>query len=327
MSSEIARQSGYPATDKEIAQHVEAVRTAMTTSLYPGASNASIDAVLAYCKAGDLDPMTKPVHIVQMSVKVGDQYEKRDIILPGINLYRTKAHRTGQYAGQDAPEFGPTQTFTVGDVVVTYPDWCRITIYRVVPGAGRVAFVAVAYWAECYATKGRSSKLPNEMWEKRPWGQLEKCTEALALRKAFPEEVGAQPTVEEMEGKLYYSDAPEPAAAIDMPKSKADMSAKQEPATVDADFKDADVKPEPEQKKADKPAATPKGKGKVEESKPEPEKLEAGYHGLTDSQQRILAARAQGVGLDEKAMFEKFGGISTANINKVMADLRNMADK
>ncbi|MDD0937104.1 recombinase RecT, partial [Xylella fastidiosa subsp. multiplex] len=37
------------------------------------------------------------------------------------------------------------------------------------------------------------------MWQKRPFGQLEKCAEALALRKAFPEAVGAQPTAEEMD--------------------------------------------------------------------------------------------------------------------------------
>ena len=39
------------------------------------------------------------------------------------------------------------------------------------------------------------------MWAKRPYGQLAKCTEAQALRMAFPEHVGGHPTAEEMEGK------------------------------------------------------------------------------------------------------------------------------
>ena len=41
------------------------------------------------------------------------------------------------------------------------------------------------------------------MWQKRPYGQLAKCAEAQALRKAFPEIVSQHPTAEEMEGKHF----------------------------------------------------------------------------------------------------------------------------
>jgi hypothetical protein len=41
------------------------------------------------------------------------------------------------------------------------------------------------------------------MWRKRPYGQLAKCAEAQALRKAFPEIVSQHPTAEEMEGKHF----------------------------------------------------------------------------------------------------------------------------
>ncbi len=42
------------------------------------------------------------------------------------------------------------------------------------------------------------------MWTKRSYAQLTKCTEAQALRRAFPELLGGQPTAEEMEGKIKW---------------------------------------------------------------------------------------------------------------------------
>lgn len=190
------------------AEQAEAIRTALKTSLYPGATDDSVDMVLAYCRAGGLDPMTKPVHIVPMWVPEKKQGTRvispagmRDVIMPGIELYRTKAHRTGEYAGQDEATFGPTIEENLGGLNVRYPEWCSVAVYRLVNG-NPVRYSAKAYWLESYATQKRDSDAPNAMWKKRPFGQLEKCAEALALRKAFPEAVGAQPTAEEMEGRV-----------------------------------------------------------------------------------------------------------------------------
>jgi hypothetical protein len=60
-------------------------------------------------------------------------------------------------------------------------------------------------WLESYATIG-STDLPNDMWQSRPEGQIEKCAEAAALRKSFPEELGNQLTAEEMEGRRVEGD-------------------------------------------------------------------------------------------------------------------------
>lgn len=172
----------------------------LQTSLYPGASLDSIKMVLGYCKAASLDPMRKPVHIVPMwDSKAG---QMRDVIMPGIGLYRTDASRTGECAGVSEPEFGPDTTETIGGQSITFPLWCRVTVSRRLASGETATFTAREFWKENYAVKGGKEKsvAPNAMWTKRPYGQIAKCAEAQALRKAFPE-VGSAPTADEMEGK------------------------------------------------------------------------------------------------------------------------------
>lgn len=172
----------------------------LTTSLYPGAAIQSIKMVLSYCKATGLDPMQKPVHIVPMWDK--NTKAMRDVVMPGIGLYRTQAARSGNYAGVTEPEFGEDITEDVGGVRMTFPKWCKVTVKRAIHGGAVVDFTATEFWKENYATAGKDSTAPNAMWKKRPYGQIAKCAEAQALRKAFPE-FGAAPTADEMEGKQF----------------------------------------------------------------------------------------------------------------------------
>ena len=175
----------------------------LQTSLYPGAAIGSVKMVLGYCKAAGLDPMQKPVHIVPMWDK--NTKSMRDVVMPGIGLYRTQAARSGQYAGVTDPEFGPDVTESVGGVSITFPAWCKVTVKRLL-GNQVVEFAAREFWKENYATAGKDSSAPNAMWKKRPYGQLAKCSEAQALRKAFPE-FGSAPTADEMEGREFEQEA------------------------------------------------------------------------------------------------------------------------
>ena len=82
-------------------------------------------------------------------------------------------------------------------------------------------YSATEYWKENYAVKGGQEKsiAPNAMWLKRPYGQIAKCAEAQALRKAFPE-IGSQPTADEMEGKFEEGEReinPQPAKSEPKP--------------------------------------------------------------------------------------------------------------
>lgn len=202
--AKINPQQSMPA----LAMSEDDLMNVLRNSLYVGAQDESIKLVMGYCKASGLDPMQKPVHIVPMYASTGKKDAKgydikamRDVIMPGIGLYRTQAARSGQYAGVTEPEYGEDVTETIGEASVTYPKWCKVVVKRQMENGEIVEFAAKEFWKENYASKGKETT-PNSMWMKRPYGQLAKCTEAQALRKAFPE-FGSAPTADEMEGKEY----------------------------------------------------------------------------------------------------------------------------
>lgn len=176
-----------------------AVWTTLQNSVFPGAKDESILLAVDYCKARKLDILKKPCHIVHMQVTLSGQrdsngYDKkiwRDVIMPGIYEQRITAFRTGQMAGQDEPVFGNTVAFKGIDV----PEWCRVTVYRFINGE-RCAFSHTEYFSEACSTT-REGEL-NSVWKKRPRGQLAKCAEAGALRKAFPDELGGVITADEV---------------------------------------------------------------------------------------------------------------------------------
>lgn len=297
----------------------------LRNSLYPGATDGSIMLVIGYCKASNLDPMQKPVHIVPMNVKkpgTRDQYEWRDTIMPGIGLYRIQAARTGEHVGTSEPEFGPMITVTLAGKPYTFPEWCKVTVYRWKHGAAR-AYEGKEYWLENYATAGRNTEDPNSMWKKRSRGQIAKCAEAQALRRGFPE-VGEQPTAEEMAGKAYFDHdldsatsaagntdiqmpgarpalTHQPGDVIEMPMTKARDAVPAEPAD----------------------AAEPHSPAQAAEKPAKPDVPRAVAKPISESVARVLKTKLDVNGKNEVDMKAKFGfgmeGVTTANFNEVQA--------
>lgn len=201
--------------DSALVLHEADMLNVLQSSLYPGAALDSIRMVISYCRAAGLDPMQKPVHIVPMWDRtIGGM---RDVIMPGVNLYRIQASRSGQFAGISEPEYGSDVVTKLGGQDVTYPEWCRVTVKRQLASGHIAEFTAREFWMENYAVKGGKEKsiAPNAMWTKRPRGQIAKCASAQALRSAFPE-IAAQYTAEEMEGKEIIHEAEDP---IDQPRN------------------------------------------------------------------------------------------------------------
>lgn len=218
----------------------------LVDQIFPSAKSVeSVMMALAYCRKRNLDIFKKPVHIVPMWSSAKRQMV--ETVWPGIAEIRTTASRTGQYAGIDAVEFGPVvdrsftgQTGGNNSETITkkvrFPEWASVVVYRLVAGV-RCAYHAKVYWEETYATMGKSD-VPNEMWAKRPRGQLDKCVEAAALRKAFPEELGNIYAAEEMEGReINDGAAVESVASRQPPKPPAPPAPPAEDETVIEDAK------------------------------------------------------------------------------------------
>jgi len=188
----------------------------LTESIFPSAKTPEgVLLAVRYCRARKLDILRRPVHVVPMwSKALGREVET---VWPGIAEVQTTAARTGQWAGMDPPRFGAEQTRTFEgrvkshdswqdiQVRVTFPDWCEVTVYRIVQGT-RCPFTETVWWEETYARAGGAGcEVPTDMWRKRPRGQLLKCAKAASLRAAFPEE--ADYTAEEMAGKVIEADS------------------------------------------------------------------------------------------------------------------------
>ncbi len=258
---------------------------ALVEAIYPLAKTQDAVAMaLSYCKARKLDPFKKPVHIVPMwDAKAGPEGNGGyvETVWPGISEVRTTAFRTGQYSGCDETEFGPeiTQTFTaqkdkwenrrkVGTeevkVSVTFPEWARMTVYRDLGGRTCKFVGPKVYWLESYASQGKLD-IPNTMWADRPIGQIEKCAEAAALRKAFPEEIGNDLTAEEMHGRRIDGDVAQVEAATPAPKRQAPAAPR---IVEDAEVVEVEQAAPVEAKPAAKSA--PKAAPKVEQQQDQP---------------------------------------------------------
>lgn len=214
MSHEIAVRQDK---DIQIAQQLGIdidIYACLRYSLFPDKKipDAAFGMYMAYCRAKNYDPIKKPIHITMMNRNIASRgqepvWESNPVILPGIISYRIDAQRTGTFYGISDAEFGPMITEKLGQKNVTYPEWCRIVIYKKIGDEIR-EIPAKLYWKECYVTKDKNTEEPNDMWMKRKRAQLEKCCESLAYRKGFPEEVGALPTMDEMEGRREMDELP-----------------------------------------------------------------------------------------------------------------------
>lgn len=202
-----ARLPYLPAVENEFGISRAAWR-ALVEAIFPAAiTSEAIVLALSYCKARRLDIFKRVIHIVPVwDSKAGKMVET---IWPGIGELRTTASRTGKFAGADPAAFGEDKTTTFKgktkkgiekEAKVTYPTWCQVTVYVMDANKERQAMPGPRVrWTETFSHFAHGCPVPNERWARAPYQMIEKCAEAAALRRAFPEEMGGELIVEEVQ--------------------------------------------------------------------------------------------------------------------------------
>ena len=163
----------------------------MKRTVAVGATDDELTLFLNVCRGAKLNPFLRQVHFVKRwNTKAGKEV---GTIQVGIDGYRSIAEDGGQYAGNDDAIFKSDFEITPRSGKITVPGQATVAVYKLLDGT-RCAFTATARWSEYYP-----GEKTGYMWHKMPYGQLAKCAEALALRKAFPKLLGGIYTNEEME--------------------------------------------------------------------------------------------------------------------------------
>lgn len=146
-------------------------------TIAPDATDNELQLFLYQAKRTGLDPLTRQIYFVKRSGKV--------VIQTSIDGLRIIASRHGDYAGQDEPEF-------IGDQGKP-PMIAKVNVYKWRNDTRYLAATGVAYWSEYKPSAGSDF-----MWNKMPHTMLAKVAEALALRKAFPQDLSGIYTDDEM---------------------------------------------------------------------------------------------------------------------------------
>jgi phage recombination protein Bet len=145
------------------------------------APKADLAVFLHYAQRTGLDPFARQLYMIER----GGRYT----IQASIDGLRIVAQRSGEYAGQVGP-------FWCGDD----GEWIDVWLDSKPPVAAKVGVMRKGFHEPLWAVaKFDSYNANTPIWRKMPDTMIAKCAEALALRKAFPNDLSGIYTTEEME--------------------------------------------------------------------------------------------------------------------------------
>jgi phage recombination protein Bet len=147
-----------------------------------GATDDELKLFIIQCQRTGLDPFSRQIYWMK------SQSDGRVSTITSIDGFRLIAERSGKYAGQR----GPFWTDLSGE-------WREVWLDKVPPRAAKVGVLRHDFTEPCWAVaRWDSYARQTGVWPRMPDLMLSKCAEALALRKAFPQELSGLYTNDEM---------------------------------------------------------------------------------------------------------------------------------
>ena len=261
MSSALA--TAQPSGATPTAYWTDEEKNLIKSQIAPGATDNELRLFQAQCQRTGLDPFSRQIYAIMREQwdSASRQKVKKMTIQTSIDGFRVIAQRSGKYAGQEGPFWCSTDGV-----------WKDVWLSDELPAAAKVLVynrdfdrptIGIALFAE-YAAKNRDGALLG-LWKKgeKPTVMIAKCAEALAFRKAFPNDLSGLYTAEEMsqadvrvleQEPAALPEAAPAAAAATRGRRRAAPAAAPEPAAQSAAATQAEVI---DAETVETPAATP----------------------------------------------------------------------